>query len=114
MLINNLQASVGLCHGARGTVMDIIYHPDLQPPNLPIAVVVKFDSYSGPSLKNFPSCVPIPPITACVDSIHERQLPLRLAWAITIHKSQGLTLDKSWGRYWQKGNNFRLILCSYL
>ena len=58
---------------------------------LPTAVVVQFDNYRGPSIsETVPSCVPVCPITASTqlsDGLHERQqLPLRLAWAITIHK----------------------------
>ena len=101
MLTMNLWPSVGLCNGATGTVVDIIYQTGLQPPSLPIAVVIHFDDYRGPSLcDSKPGCVPICPITVTSQSLtctYERQqLPLRLAWALTIHKSQGLTLPKAW------------------
>lgn len=100
MLTMNLWPSVGLCNGSTGIIKHIIYAQHQQPPLLPIAVVVKFDNYNGPSISNIPNCVPIPPVTATTylkNTFHERQqIPLTLAWALTIHKSQGMTLDKAW------------------
>ena len=101
MLTMNLWSSVGLCNGATGTVVDIIYQHNHQPPDLPIAVLVEFENYRGPVFNvNQPLCVPICPITVTSQTeigFHERQqLPLKLAWTLMIHKSQGLTLPKAW------------------
>ena len=77
MLTTNLWPAVGLCNGATGTVIHFIYKNNDQPPDLPIAVIVKFDNYRGPSLSEvLPSCVPICPVTASAqlsDGFHERQ-----------------------------------------
>ena len=48
MLTINLWSSVGLCNGATGTVVDIIYQNNHQPPDLPLAVIVEFENYRGP------------------------------------------------------------------
>ncbi len=93
MLFMNLWSGIGLCNGAIGTVVDIIYDNNRQPPDLPIAVIIEFENYRGAVFNdNQPLCVPICPITVTSQTeigTHERQqLLLRLAWAITIHKSQ--------------------------
>ena len=102
MLTRNLWTDVGLCNGAIGIVKHIIYkHGDL-PPSLPVGVIVQFDeNYIGPSVcKEIPRRVPITPVINTSDTLgfaYEReQLSVKLAWSITIHKSQGLTLSKPW------------------
>ena len=48
MLTMNLWSSVGHCNGATGTVIDIVYENNHQPPDspdLPIAVIVEFENY---------------------------------------------------------------------
>jgi len=96
MLTSNLWVDVGLVNGAMGTVATIYYPPGQAPPALPLSIMVKFDSYSGPTYPD--GTVPITPIrrswSASGVQCSRLQLPLKLAWAVTIHKAQGLTLDK--------------------
>ena len=95
MLTSNLWVEVGLVNGAMGTVAAICYCSG-GPPDLPVAVMVHFDSYSGPALSD--ATVPIIPLRrtwfTSGGQCSRLQLPLKLAWAVTIHKAQGLTLSK--------------------
>ena len=100
MLTCNLWQQTGLCNGAMGTVSEILYAQDQRPPNLPIAVLVNFDVYTGPPfLLSQPKCIPVPPTTFQwhngTTQQSRQQLPLRLCYAMTIHKAQGQTLTKA-------------------
>ena len=101
MLTKNLYQQVGLVNGIRGEVVELVYTDDAPPPKLPLYVVVKFRGYSGgewSSQERYRGCVPISPVdTTWQDGGTQvrTQLPLRLCWAITMHKSQGQTLDKA-------------------
>lgn len=95
MLTCNLWVEAGLVNGAMGTIQSICYTRG-GPPELPVAVTVKFDKYSGSSLHD--GSVPIVPLrrtwSHSTEQCSRLQIPLKLAWAITVHKAQGLTLDK--------------------
>ncbi|KAL2500189.1 Uncharacterized protein Adt_25739 [Abeliophyllum distichum] len=101
MLRANLATHNGLVNGAMGTVVDIVYAVHCKSPfDSPLAVMVDFDNYRGTSFREGSNIIPIPPITSNWKvsngtSCQRTQIPIILCWAITIHKSQGLTLDKA-------------------
>lgn len=92
MLCSNLWVETGLLNCALGKVKAIVYRPGERPPQLPLFVVVHFKNYKGPmwdhnQQKNVS--------TTLVSRVVHYQIPLKLAWALTIHKSQGLTLQRA-------------------
>ncbi len=103
MIICNLRTPAGLVNGATGKVVGVVLRRQAADPDLRGAVsaadvehvVVDIPKYHGPVIYlEHPTWVPIAPTTVR----HKRakgwerlQLPLVLAWGITIHKSQGLT-----------------------
>ena len=93
----NLWKSAGLTNGTNGVVKFIIYEGNLKPPSLPSLVIVQVPQYIGPSYKGFEKCVPIVPIKrewykgkkVC----WREMLPLKPAYATSIHSAQGRTMD---------------------
>lgn len=105
MLLRNVDVSDGLVNGSQGTVVDIIFTR-----NTPIAVMVSFDSakvgrnarintkfdlskYADTVVPITPMEVTFSPTTSSTARVTRTQFPLRLSWAVTIHKIQGATLN---------------------
>ncbi|XP_062509312.1 ATP-dependent DNA helicase PIF1-like [Corticium candelabrum] len=82
MLTKNLDIQRGLVNGARGIVLDFVQEHKAAP-------VVKFAS----GLKRVITPEVWSVKTAAGNVLTRKQLPLKLAWALSIHKSQGMSLD---------------------
>ena len=106
MLIANVDVSDGLCNGVSGIIEGIEFRNST---NMPSVVYVKFESdrigVKARSAQFIPpqysGCVPITPrkevfkIKGKTYTTTRQQMPLKLAWAVTIHKVQGQTTDKA-------------------
>ena len=104
MLVVNLDVSDGLVNGVIGTVKGIIQREETV-----VAIQVEFDNrnvgkkaaVTNQSMSHFPNCVSLARHCACsaygkgnTVAVTRSQFPIRLAFACTIHKVQGMTLDR--------------------
>jgi ATP-dependent DNA helicase PIF1 len=101
MLTANLWTKFGLVNGSIGYVQDIIFEKE-GPPYLPSVIFIKFDNYQGPTIRTLDGIevVPIIPVQRSWESkkgqiCSRLQFPICLAWALTTHKSQGLTIKRA-------------------
>ncbi|XP_073681626.1 uncharacterized protein [Garra rufa] len=100
MLCKNVDVMDGLVNGACGTVTDIVYSNN---DKFPETVYVKFDDnqVGAERRKSSVSVVigstGIKPEEEKVNSKGglRRQFPLKLAWACTVHKVQGISVDEA-------------------
>ncbi|XP_076765651.1 pif1 DNA helicase [Xylocopa sonorina] len=79
MLLKNINLSTGLVNGARGVIVKFADNVPVVQFKSGIQYHAKLEKWS---LK-----------TNLGTIVHRKQVPLKLAWAFSIHKSQGLTLD---------------------
>ena len=102
MMTRNIWPAVGLVNGAQGTVADIAWAPGADVTRDPPRVLmVRFDHYDGPAFEvdgvEMPY-VPVFPVRQDFNVGNEAcsrtQFPLTVAYAITVHKSQSITVDQ--------------------
>jgi ATP-dependent DNA helicase PIF1 len=100
MLLWNINISLGLVNGSNGIIKDFIFSENIHAPSLPTAIIVYFSDYSGPSYFSGigqEKWVPIFPETFKWGGSGEidhfrKQFPICLSWALTVWKSQGMTI----------------------
>lgn len=87
MLRKNIDLSKGLINGASGILRDIIVEC-----GLPTSLIINFDYIDTPQIISLQS---IKIKTRNMGLIVIKQFPVAAAFAMTIHKSQGMTLNNA-------------------
>lgn len=118
MVNMNIWTKAGVVNGAMGTVVgfyngtwdDTEDHHTAQNAQSTAAVLVHFPHYTGPRFEGFPDdpkwdkVLPITRRTVNFTKSGAKcmrtQFPLALGWAVTIHKSQGMTIGP--GQNWRR------------
>jgi hypothetical protein len=100
MMTNNLYTEWGLFNGAIGEVVDVVYATPQGPGSseLPKYVTVRYPHYIGPAwIQSDPTLVPVPVTEKKCDRhcCSRSSIPLVPAWALTIHKCQGMTIGEN-------------------
>ena len=98
MLTENFWTESGLVNGALGYIRGFQWPEGADIEKTLPSVLIEFDHYNGPVLYEDRRLVAIPPskreFTLNNITCTREQLPLTIAWAITIHKAQGITAEK--------------------
>lgn len=97
MITRNIAYKFGLANGTRGTLVGVVYESGEAVGSFPAAVVVHVPEYSGPPFyANEPKWVPILPKVSIKEGTRytRTQFPLVAGYAMTVNKSQGLTLKE--------------------
>ena len=109
MLLTNFIVELDLKNGSVGEVIDICYENSegpRDPQALPLYVVVDFPDCTIPPESAWdpehPTWVPVPVFERRCESkcCFQRTIPLRVCKALTIYKSQGMTVGP--GHFWEK------------
>ena len=95
MITRNVAYHYGLANGTRGILVGVVYPPGSRMGGFPEAIIVSIPDYCGPVFyPGEPTWVPILAMTDYQGSQRRTQFPIVAGFAMTINKSQGLTIKE--------------------